>query len=381
MTGTSNTDNNTLQANESIQLIDPTDLTKEQSIFLKKFLEGDDQPEVYLKDTVYTFVQIQFKLTHDLNWRPGKDSDSECFEVMKNSRAGSGKYATVDHIEGKLVFFNQELEFIAALTKPHKERVRKFIFFKQDKDEEKWRDSISEEYELTKQADHLKPRKPVFFRDGEGKLCAYMFLRRAAGTTLHDILYGDSIDSATRKAISIAIIDAYIEQVQRKGLVHNDISLKNIMIDLSNPNQPIVTFIDFAFAKKITTNDAGPLIRGTPLYMAPERFVGEGTSTASDVFALGHILGELWGEQRMMPNPKLGIRGIYNSNKKGTFDSALIHLEEFERDDITNQLLPMLSPDPEVRPSPEEIKEIFATGYEHSDEPIEAESMNTLLLN
>ncbi|PWY53785.1 serine/threonine protein kinase [Legionella qingyii] len=369
MTRISTTDENSHQTNESITLINPTDLTQEQSIFLKEFLEGDDQPEVFLPDTIYTYKEVQFKLTHELNWRLGKDGISDCFEVMKNSRAGIGKYATVDNIEGKLISFSKELEFVPAHTKPHKDRVRKFMFFKQDKEEEQWRDSIKKEYKRTKQAGHLSVRKPVFFRDNAGKLCAYMFIKKASGTTLHDILHDKSkmqLDIATRKTIAIAILNAYIEQVANKGLVHNDISLKNIMIDISNPKQPIVTFIDFAFAKKIHKNDAGPHIRGTPLYMAPERFVGEGSSTASDVFALGHILAELFGEQRITPGPKWGIKEIYRLNKKGTFDSDLIYLEEFEKDTITHYLLPMVSPSPEDRPTPEKIKEMLRAEYESS---------------
>ncbi|WP_454781753.1 protein kinase domain-containing protein [Legionella sp. WA2022007384] len=356
-------------ANESITLINPTALTKEQSIFLKEFLEGDNQPEVFLPDNIYIHKEVHFKLTHELNWRLGKDDISDCFEVMKNSRAGIGKYATVDNIEGKLISFSEALEFVPAHIKPHKERVRKFMFFKQDKEEAQWRESIEKEYKRTKQAGHLNVRKPVFFRDNSEKLCAYIFIRKAPGTTLHDILYGNSkieLDNATRKTISIAILDAYIEQVENRELVHNDISLKNIMIDVSNPKKPIVTFIDYAFAKKIYKNDAGPNIRGTPLYMAPERFVGEGTSTASDVFALGHILGELFGGQRITPPPRWGLKEIYHLNQKGTFDNDLIFLDEVEKDTITHHLLPMISPSPENRPTPEKIKELLMTQYESS---------------
>ncbi|QMT60848.1 protein kinase [Legionella sp. PC997] len=373
MTRLSNTDEKTNDVQEPIILINPTALTKEQSIFLKEFLEGDDQPEVFLADTLYIYKQIHFKLTHELNWRSGKDGISECFEVMKNSRAGSGRYAAVDHIEGKLIFLNEEVEFMPAHTKPHKERVRKLMFFKQDKEEGQWRESIKQEYKRTKQAGHLNAREPVFFIDGSGKLGAYMFIKKASGTTLHDILYGSpkiELDIATRKKISIAILDAYIEQVENKGLVHNDISLKNIMLDISDPKKPIVTFIDFAFSKKIHKNDAGPNIRGTPLYMAPERFVGDGTSTASDVFALGHILGELFGGHRITPRRSWGLKEICRLNMKGRFDNDLIFLDEEERDIITDHLLPMVSSRPENRPTPMEIKETLMAEYDFSQEPI-----------
>lgn len=386
MRSKSEIENNTNPADQSVIIINPTQLSQEQVPFLRDFLEGDDNLEVFLKDTVYTHEHIRFKLTHELNWRLGKDGISECFEVMRDGHAASGKYGRIDLIEGKLIFNEKGLEFIPTSLKPQKERVRKFIFFKQDKEEAIWRKSIKEEYKRTKQAGHLKVRQPVFFRDNDGALCAYLIIKKAPGITLHDLLYGEPkepLDTPTRKAISRAILEAYLEQVWGRGLVHNDIALKNIMVDLSNPKLPIVTFIDFAFAKKIQVNDAGPMIRGTPVYMAPERFEGDGSSTASDVFALGHILGELWGEQRSKPNPKLGIKGVYHASKKGSFDSDLIYLEdselsEYEKDKMMRMLLPMLSPNPDTRPRPEEIKEIFIMNDEHLDEPVDVHSQNYL---
>lgn len=365
-------------SSESIITINPTCLTPEQSLFLIDFLEGDESPEVYSKDTVYTFAQFKFKFTHELNWRHRKDGISECFEVIKDTRAGSGKFASVDNIEGKLIFKESGLEFIPVHLKPQKERVRKFIFFKKDKEEAQWRKSIKEEYKRTRQAGHLNIKEPVFYKD-KNELYAYFFIKKAPGPTLHDLLYGDAkqpLDTATRKAISLAIINAYIDQVEMKGLVHNDLSLRNIMVDLSSPQRPRVTFIDFAFAKKVHKNDAGGVIRGTPLYMAPERFVGDGSSTASDVFALGHILAEIWGGQRVIPSARSGIRGIYLANKKGTFDSELIHVEASDREKIVGGLLQMISPNPEDRPVPEEVKDIFITSPQQLAEPTVAGSMN-----
>jgi serine/threonine protein kinase len=362
MTRTTNAEIDISQPDEPVILIDPTNLTLEQSIFLKEFLESEDQSEIIIDDAVYKFDEIQFKLTHEINCRLRKDGINDCFEVMKNSQAGSGRYATVDHTVGKLVINGSALDFIPASAKPHKERVRKLIFFKQDKPEEVWHASVKEEYKRTKQAGHLNIKKPVFTLDNSGRLCAYFFLKKASGPTLYDILKGTAqiqLDTATRKAISIAIINAYIEQVENRGLVHNDISLKNIMVDLTNPKQPIVTFIDFAFAKKIAKNDAGTLLRGTPAYMAPERMLGKGSSTASDVFALGHILGELLGEQRIKPDPKLGLRGVLKLNQTGKFESELIYLDESEREIMTPKLEPMLSPDPIERPTLEQVKRIF----------------------
>lgn len=53
-------------------------------------------------------------------------------------------------------------------------------------------------------------------------------MRKVGGMTLEEILYNGTIvlNTEMRKAICIAIIKSYIERVELRGLVHNDIAPK-----------------------------------------------------------------------------------------------------------------------------------------------------------
>lgn len=114
-----------------IHIIDPTNLSEDYAKFLKKFLDGDDEPELYLKNVCNTFKRVKFQLTHELSWRLGIDEESDCYEVMKDTRAGIGSFAVVDDVEGKLITSKKTLVFIASEVKPHKTRVRKTMLSKE----------------------------------------------------------------------------------------------------------------------------------------------------------------------------------------------------------------------------------------------------------
>lgn len=336
--------------NEKVSLIDPTKMSETESELLADFLDGDDDPEVFFKDQVYPFDD-GLKLTKEISWRSGKEKESQCFEVI-GKRIGKGNYGYIDKVKGKLFFRDNGLAYMPVSEKPHKARIRKEIPRKQEVDEARWRHDIRKEYKRTKQAGHLFIRKPVFFQDGD-KLRAYLFMRKMPGQTLEQILEGH-LDERTRLALCLAIMQAYKKQVQTKNLVHNDISPRNIMVDLSDPLHPRAFFIDFAFAKKQSTHDAMVLpIRGTPLFIAPERFEGKGSSTASDVFSLGHILAQVMGEEP--PTSCNNVELIFQRSLRGQFDSELIHLRN---EQLKDQIRDMLNSEPEKRPL---INEVSAT--------------------
>jgi len=96
---------------------------------------------------------------------------------------------------------------------------------------------------------------------------------------------------------SIAMIQAYMEQVLHFNLLHRDIKPENIIIDLGKgPCVEAITFIDFEFACRISTYmQLGVL--GTPGFIAPEVLNREILSdNASDIFSLACTLALWYGD-------------------------------------------------------------------------------------
>jgi serine/threonine protein kinase len=81
------------------------------------------------------------------------------------------------------------------------------------------------------------------------------------------------------------------------GIVHRDVSPSNVLLSVEGE----VKLCDFGIARALTTGDALPeeAIQGKAGYMSPEAARGEGVDARSDVFAVGIVLWELLGGQRL----------------------------------------------------------------------------------
>ena len=90
-----------------------------------------------------------------------------------------------------------------------------------------------------------------------------------------------------------------IAKLHNAGWLHNDIKPSNILLDgistekADNSNQtPNLLMVDFSLAEYITSpsklNTAG-----TPAYLAPERWQGQGATIQSDIYAFGIMMVEI----------------------------------------------------------------------------------------
>ncbi len=79
---------------------------------------------------------------------------------------------------------------------------------------------------------------------------------------------------------------------QADPIIHNDISIKNVMLDLSSPNN-VAKIIDFGYARYLSSKGA-LLIRNdiNPFYLAPESLNGV-FSVQTDIFSAGVLLYHL----------------------------------------------------------------------------------------
>jgi serine/threonine protein kinase len=113
------------------------------------------------------------------------------------------------------------------------------------------------------------------------------------------LLRGETVAACVEKGrLSVEIGLGYfgglaegVAALHRAGLVHRDIKPENVLLDAAARR---AVLLDFGIAREIdgattTTTLAGGL-RGTPAYMAPERFFGTPANVATDIYELAVVL-------------------------------------------------------------------------------------------
>ncbi len=112
--------------------------------------------------------------------------------------------------------------------------------------------------------------------------------------------YVDGVDLASllkqvgrlphEKALRVARdLCAGVAAAHAVGLLHRDLKPANVMID-GRGSPKVTDFGIAAFTHETSRNERS----GTPIYMSPEQLAGEGVSYASDIYAIGLILHELF---------------------------------------------------------------------------------------
>lgn len=115
-----------------------------------------------------------------------------------------------------------------------------------------------------------------------------------------------------RYRLTVALLQAYIEQVEDRGLTHRDIKPGNIHVYIpEDKNQNIeVKIYDAGLSTQTISNVH--TFAGTPGYVAPEIYQGEQSSSNKlDVYSLGVVIRRLWGAdfEKGKPNKRRPILG------------------------------------------------------------------------
>jgi tetratricopeptide (TPR) repeat protein len=124
------------------------------------------------------------------------------------------------------------------------------------------------------------------------------------GETLGARLGHGPLTEAEARSIG-AQICAGLAEAHRNGVVHGDLKSNNVILarDPEGGIRAVITDFGLAYRPLAAVDDiaagaGSSQAAGTPDYMAPELWIGEQLSAASDVYALGVILRELVGAQR-----------------------------------------------------------------------------------
>lgn len=111
-----------------------------------------------------------------------------------------------------------------------------------------------------------------------------------------------------------------VKSLHGKGWLHNDIKPSNILI---NEGQSLL-LTDFALAERLNNSDSNKSnlknSAGTPAYLAPERWQGQGASIQSDLYALGIMMYEILASERPF--------AIESSTSESLTDWALQHCQQ-----------------------------------------------------
>ncbi len=114
---------------------------------------------------------------------------------------------------------------------------------------------------------------------------------------------------------------AGLAAIHAAGIIHRDIKPNNIMLD-GTGSEVRLCITDFGLAR---AHEAEPslsgkgLVAGTPDYMAPELYLGRPPSQASDLFAFGVVLHQVFTGQKpavapdsssVIVSPRLNASGV-----------------------------------------------------------------------
>lgn len=125
-----------------------------------------------------------------------------------------------------------------------------------------------------------------------------MVMRNLPGKDLQDYLFqelqGEQVFTLDQRLLlSRQLIKALIEQVQMNNVIHRDISMHNIRVDISRPDLPVVIF-DFGTSIDKTIRQNNATLYGTPIFMSPEVYDMEHTGFPADIYSMAWVLALLW---------------------------------------------------------------------------------------
>ncbi len=187
-------------------------------------------------------------------------------------------------------------------------------------------------------------------------------MEHVPGPTLRREISRRSLLPVEVARIGIQLADA-LTAIHARQVIHRDLKPSNILLTgpLDGPQFPLAKLADFGIAKAQDRpsphKTATGLIIGTPTYMAPEQVSGEPVSPATDLYALGELLYEMFTGQRVFPeDQRTSLR-----MKLDVRPPKLAPLTFPGSGPILQLIYGCLEPDFKARPNHDDIRSVLQT--------------------
>lgn len=119
----------------------------------------------------------------------------------------------------------------------------------------------------------------------------YIAMEFCEGASLAELLQAGPLSPEQGAYVGVEICRALDYAHRKAGVIHGDVTPRNVMVD----SEGMVRLIDFGIASSSAPNGCGDGLRlGSPGHAAPEQLAGQILTPAADVFAVGALLVEVW---------------------------------------------------------------------------------------
>ncbi|STX52313.1 serine/threonine-protein kinase [Legionella busanensis] len=262
-------------------------LSKLQTKNLINFFASQTRTNVWKKNQIYTLADnTSILFNYDVVRRKCKDGQDVRYEFISPHLLNSGSVGKIFDVLATLAIKKDKIHF-KQYGYNGKSRVVKI----QQHDEDHPPLSAMKEYRLTKQANHLAMKEPVF----DNTNTSYTIMEKLKGCELFDVIFDDLkrkriLTLNERVELTYALLKALKLQVTDKNIIHRDIKPENIFVDLNRPIK--VTIFDYGLSTFVNYNDHK--LVGTPGYIPPEIFERGEQTPALDIFSMGQVIALLW---------------------------------------------------------------------------------------